>query len=83
MANIKSAKKKIRKDKKRTQRNKLYLTKIKNFFRRIKKEKNSKEGKELIDKSYSIIDKAAKENIIHKNKAKRLKSQVAKLKSQK
>lgn len=80
MANTKSAKKKIRKDKKRTKRNQIYLRKIKFFFKKIKKEKDEKEQIKLLKETCSLIDKAAKEKIIHKNKAARLKSQISKFK---
>ena len=78
---IKSAKKALRQSKRKNERNNTYRKQI----REIKKdlEKNIKEAKpeqikELLVKFYKITDKAAKENIIHKNKAARLKSRLAK-----
>jgi small subunit ribosomal protein S20 len=79
MPNLKSAKKKLRKDIKRTKRNKEYLVRIERAIRAIKKDKSSKNKKELIRDAYSIIDRAAKRKIIHKNKAARLKSKVERL----
>lgn len=79
MPNIKSAKKKLRKDIKKTKRNNEYKNKIKLLTKKIKKEKKSTEIKDLIKKFYSLIDKAAKKNIFHKNKAARLKSKITKL----
>ena len=75
MPRIKSAKKKLRKDIKRTRRNQEYRLKIKKAVKAVIK----KGDKELLKKAYSIIDKAVKEKIIHKNKAARIKSRISKL----
>jgi small subunit ribosomal protein S20 len=69
MPNIKSAKKKLRQDKKRALRNVKYQNAVKKALKTAKK----------ADTVYSLIDKAAKNKIIHKNKAARLKSRVGKL----
>ena len=73
---IKSAIKKVRKDKKRTAQNLNYLKAIKELFKKIKK--GSKDKMELIKAYYSKIDKAVKKKVIHKNKGSRLKSKVSK-----
>ncbi len=73
---IKSAVKKVRKDKKRTVRNTKVVASYKNTMKKMKKGGDSKS---LIAKFYSQVDKAVKGKTIHKNKAKRLKSQAAKL----
>ncbi len=72
---IKSAKKKLRKDRKREIVNK----NLKNLLKKNIKlaEKNPSEAS--IRKAIKIIDKTAKKNIIHKNKAARIKSKLAKL----
>ncbi len=71
----KSAKKKLRKDKVRTQENK----KIENLFKSaVKKAQKSRTEKSVKD-AMKLVDKAAKKNIIHKNKAGRLKSKLSKL----
>jgi len=77
MANIKSAKKKVRKDIKRTKSNDKQRQLIKKIIREVKKSKNV--SVDLLKKAYSIIDKASREKIIHKNKAARLKARVSKL----
>ncbi|MGB9882934.1 MAG: 30S ribosomal protein S20 [Microgenomates group bacterium] len=76
----KSAIKKMKKDKKRKKANLVYLNSIKKIFNQLKKAvaKGTKDISELIKKYYSVIDKAAKRKIIHKNKANRLKSKVKK-----
>jgi len=73
---IASAKKKMRKDKKRTAKNLKYISNYKETLKMLKK--GGKSVGDLISKYYSQVDKAVKENIIHKNKGKRLKSKVGK-----
>lgn len=71
---IKSAIKKVRKDKVRTARNKKRETTLKSL---IKKARTSKTAKD-IQAVFSALDKAAKVKLIHPNKAARLKSRLAK-----
>lgn len=71
---IKSAIKKLRKDKKRTVRNKA----LKRRYKDLVKKALGEPTEENIKKAVSVIDRAAKRNIIHKNKASRLKSRVMK-----
>lgn len=74
---IKSAKKKVRQDKKRARLNRVYEIGYKVALDRLKKRKG--DPKKLLQTFYSKIDKALKKKIIHKNKARRLKSQAAKI----
>ena len=67
---IKSAKKKLRQDKKRTELNSSYRARYKKAI----KEVIAKPTVKKLAEAFSLIDKAAKKNIIHKNKASRLKS---------
>lgn len=69
---IKSAIKKVRKDKLRTARNK---KRENNFKSLLKKARNSKTPKD-IQAAFSALDKAAKVKLIHPNKASRLKSRL-------
>ena len=73
---IKSAIKKVRKDKKRVVHNSVQVSAYKETLKQLKK--GGKNIAELIKKFYSQVDKAVKKNVIHKNKAARLKSRVAK-----
>ena len=51
---------------------------IKSAKKKLKQDKAKKEPKaNNLKKAYSLLDKAAKRKIIHKNKASRLKSQLA------
>ncbi len=77
---IKSAKKKLKQDKKRTAKNLTYKTKYKSAIKAAKKSVIAKGAKtaSLVSKAVSLIDKAAKKGVMHKNKAARLKSRVTK-----
>lgn len=72
---IKSAKKKLRADKKRTIQNKGIKILVKEMVKKAKASKSEKAIREAV----VAIDKAAKKNIFHKNKAARFKSVLAKL----
>lgn len=71
---IRSAIKKVRKDKVRTARNRRRETNLKAL---VKKARSSKSAKDL-QAVYSALDKAAKVKLIHPNKAARLKSRLSK-----
>jgi small subunit ribosomal protein S20 len=61
---------------------KLFLAKLKNVSPSLAEEEKSKlktETKTLINKVYSIIDKAVKKGVIHKNTAARKKSRIGKM----
>jgi small subunit ribosomal protein S20 len=78
MANHKATKKDVRQSRKRNERNRYYGKTTRNAIRDLKTltEKAAAE-KELSD-VISMIDKLAKRNVIHKNKAANLKSKLAK-----
>jgi len=78
---IKSAKKALRQSKRRAVRNVEYKKKIKTTKKGMEKKilaKNLDEAKNDLKAFYKVVDKAAKTNVIHKNKANRLKSAAAK-----
>ena len=61
---------------------KLFILKIKNVSPNLQAEEKSKlktETKTLVNKVYSIIDKAIKKGVIHKNTAARKKSRIGKM----
>lgn len=74
MANIKSNKKRHIQDKKKRNLNHSKNSECRTI---VKKTRNSKLQTDL-DKTYSVVDKAAKSKRIHKNKANRIKSRTAK-----
>ena len=79
MPAIKSARKKLRADKKRTSANKKMEALINVSIKKTKRKPIPKN----IQEAFSAIDKGVKKNIIHKNKASRLKSRLSKLISKK
>lgn len=72
---IKSAIKKLRQDRVRESRNDEFRKKLRDTLRQTKK---STAGIKVLQEAYSVVDKAAKMNLMHANKAARLKSQIAK-----
>jgi small subunit ribosomal protein S20 len=60
---------------------KLFLTKVKTEATSAESDKTKfkTETKNLVNKGYSIIDKAVKKGVIHKNTAARKKSRIGKL----
>ncbi len=78
MPRIKSAKKRLRQNKKRRERNRI----IKGHLRRLEKDIRASDDPKFIEPKvsqyFSEVDKAAKKSILHKNKADRKKGQLAK-----
>lgn len=72
---IKSALKKVRKDKKRTVHNAKTRKSLKGLVKKMRKTPSKK----TLQQVTSALDKAAKTNLIHPNKASRIKSQLSKL----
>lgn len=72
---IKSAKKKLRQDRKREKTNDGLRKQLKDSVKKAQKTKNPKD----IQKAFQSADKAAKNRIIHKNKAGHIKSSLSKL----
>lgn len=77
MANHKSAEKRIRQTKTRTLHNKYYAKTMRNAVRKLRATKDKNEALEMFPKVQKMLDKLAKQNIIHKNKAANLKSGLA------
>lgn len=79
MANHQSAKKRIRQSEKKRVHNRYYSRTTRNALRDLRKANSKTEAKEMLPKVTSMLDKLAKKNIIHKNKAANLKSSITKL----
>ena len=77
MANIKSAKKRIRVSERNRKRNLVYKNKVKKLIKAARSAKSDQAKK--VSEAVKWIDKAAKKKIIHKNKASRWKSRLMKL----
>ena len=79
MANHKSALKRIRSNETKKSLNKLQHKTTRNAIKKLKESKTKKEAGKLFPGVVSLIDKLAKKNVIHKNKASNLKSKLSKL----
>jgi len=75
----KTAKRALRGSKKKESINKLIMSKLEVAIRQAQ---NSKTVEKILS-AVSLTDRAAKKNVIHKNKAARMKSQLSKLMPQK
>ncbi len=78
MAHHQSAKKRIRQSEKRRLHNRYYHLTARNAVRKLRSTEDKAEAEELLPKVASMLDKLAKTNIIHKNKASNLKSKLTK-----
>lgn len=76
MANHKSAKKRIRNSATKRLRNRYQAKSTRTVIKNIRNSKDRKEADELLKQVYSMLDKLAKRNIIHKNKAANQKSKL-------
>ena len=77
MANHKSSVKRIRQMKTKTLHNKYYAKTMRNAVRKLRAMTDKEEAVKLYPTVQKMLDKLAKTNIIHKNKAANLKSSLA------
>lgn len=77
MANHKSSLKRIRQTEKRRLHNRYYAKTARNAVRKLRATTVKAEAAEMLPAVTSMLDKLAKRNIIHKNKASNLKSKLA------
>ncbi|MBU0568901.1 30S ribosomal protein S20 [bacterium] len=81
MPSHKSAKKRMKQDKKRNLSNKSLKSEVRTSIKKLSAEiegKNLEEAKVSLNKTVSLLDKAAKKELIHKNAASRKKAQLTK-----
>jgi small subunit ribosomal protein S20 len=76
MANHKSALKRVRQTETRNELNRYQHKTTRNALRKLRSTTDKKEAAELLPEVSSMLDKLAKKNIIHKNKAANLKSSI-------
>jgi len=77
MAHHKSAKKRIKQDEVKTIQNKYVAKTMRNAVKNLRLETDKEAAAVALPKVVSMIDKLAKKNVIHKNKAANLKSSLA------
>ena len=77
MANHKSSIKRIRQEEKRRLHNRYYGKTMRNAVRKLRATTDKAEAVALYPKVQKLLDKLAKTNLIHKNKAANLKSKLS------
>jgi small subunit ribosomal protein S20 len=77
MANHKSSLKRIRQNETKRLHNRYYAKTTRNAIKALRNTSDKEEAAKLYPEVISMIDKLAKRNIIHKNKASNLKSKLA------
>ena len=77
MANHKSSIKRIRQEKTRALHNKYYAKTMRNAVRKLRAVTDKEEAVKMYPTIQKMLDKLAKTNIIHKNKAANIKSSLA------
>lgn len=78
MAHHKSAKKRIRQDAKKRLQNRYYKKSARTAIKKLRDMTEKTEAESFLPKVISMIDKLAKRNTWHKNKASNLKSKLTK-----
>jgi len=76
MADHKSALKRIRSSEVKRLRNKYQHKTTRNAIRILRDESKKKDAEKMLPSVFTMIDKLAKKNVIHKNKASNLKSRL-------
>ncbi|WP_353132713.1 30S ribosomal protein S20 [Pseudopedobacter sp.] len=79
MANHKSALKRIRSNAAKRLRNRYQAKTTRTFIKRLRNAASKEEAVALLPKVTSMLDRLAKNNVIHKNKAANNKSKLTKL----
>jgi len=77
MANHKSSEKRIRQTETRRLRNRYVARTTRNAVKKLRQTTDKEEAQKLYPSVCSMLDKLAKKNVIHKNKAGNLKSKLA------
>lgn len=78
MANHKSAEKRIRNSAAKNERNRYQAKTTRNAIKKLRSVNDKNEAAKQLKEVASMLDKLAKRNIIHKNKAGNIKSGLAK-----
>ena len=77
MAHHKSAKKRIRQDERKRLHNRYYKKSTRTAIRKLRDLEDRSEAEKQLPKLFSMIDRLAKRNLWHENKASNLKSGLA------
>ena len=77
MANTRSSKKRMRQERKRRAHNRGQRSRIKSAVKKVMGSEKAGPGTEALQDAYALLDRLATRRIIHRNKAARKKSQLA------
>jgi len=78
MANYRNTEKRIRRDHQKKAHNHYYAKTARNSAKKLRNINDKEEAKSFYNRVSSRLDRLAKKNIIHKNKAANLKSKLSK-----
>ena len=78
MPNVKSAEKRMRTAEKRAARNKTQRSRLRTAVKKARLADSAEEVTAAFKEAKSLLDRAARKNLVHPNKAARLKSRLAK-----
>lgn len=78
MANHKSAEKRIRSNDSKRVRNRYQAKTTRNLLKELRSTKDKSKASSLLPEVSALLDRLAKKNVIHKNKAANLKSSIQK-----
>lgn len=79
MPRIKSAKKRMRQTKTRTAHNRAARSELRTIIKRVRSATNATEAQAALKQAESVLDRAGRKNLVHRNTAARTKSRLAKL----
>ncbi len=77
MAHHKSSEKRIRQDEKKRVHNRYYKKSARTAIKKLREITDPEEAEKFLPKVFSMVDKLAKKNTWHKNKASNLKSKLS------
>lgn len=78
MPNVKSAEKRMRTAEKRAARNRTQRSRLRTAVKKARQAESAEEVTAAYREAKSLLDRAARKNLVHPNKAARLKSRLAK-----
>ena len=78
MAHHKSAKKRVRSTKRRAERNKTALSKVKTLIKKVYDTEDNAKAQEYLKEAVAFLDKTASKGRLHKNTVARKKSAITK-----
>lgn len=81
MANIKSAKKRVRQNPKRQSRNRQHITRMRTAIKKLRtaiESGDTETAQELLPRTLQVIDRTAGKGVVHANTAARYKSRLSK-----